>query len=67
MSKISLLEFYTKCMVIKVNGKEPTITDKDKWLLENLESGNIQRVWTRKYGWQYKQLNQNKDERKKII
>ncbi len=49
MSKISLLEFYTK--YFKVNGKEPTITDKDKWLLENLERGNIQRVWTRKYGW----------------
>jgi hypothetical protein len=32
MSKISLLEFYTK--YYKVNGKEPTITDKDKWLLE---------------------------------
>jgi len=55
MSKISLLEFYAK--YCKVNGEEPTITDKDKWLLENLESGNIQRVWTRKYGWQYKQLN----------
>ena len=62
MSKISLLEFYTK--YFKVNSKEPTITDKDKWLLENLESGNIQRVWTRKYGWQYKQINQNKDEKK---
>ena len=60
MSEISLLEFYTK--YVKVNGKEPTITDKNKWLLENLESGNIQRVWTRKYGWQYKLLNQNKDE-----
>ena len=60
MSKISLLEFYTK--YFKVNGKEPTIADKDKWLLENLERGNIQRVWTRKYGWQYKQINQNKDE-----
>jgi hypothetical protein len=60
MSKISLLKFYTK--YYEVNGKQPTITDKDKWLLENLESGNIQRVWTRKYGWQYKLLNQNKDE-----
>ena len=28
MSKISLLEFYTK--YCKVNGKEPTITDKNK-------------------------------------
>jgi hypothetical protein len=60
MNKISLLEFYAK--YYEVNGKQPTITDKDKWLLENLESGNIQRVWTRKYGWQYKLLNQNKDE-----
>jgi hypothetical protein len=60
MIEISLLEFYAK--YCKVNGKEPTITDKDKWLLENLESGNIQRVWTRKYGWQYKQLNQNKED-----
>ncbi len=60
MSKISLLEFYTK--YVKVNGKKPIITDKDKWLLENLESGNIQIVRTRKYGWQYKELNQNKDE-----
>ena len=59
MSKISLLEFYTKNF--KVNGKEPTIADKDKWLLENLERGNIQRVWTRKYGWQYKQINQTKE------
>lgn len=60
MSKISLLDFYTK--YCKVNGKEPAIRDMDKWLLGNLESGNMQRVWTRKYGWQYKLLNQNKDE-----
>lgn len=60
MSRISLLEFYTKyCLV---NGNPPTITDKDKWLLENLESGNIQIIWTRKYGWEYKLINQNKDE-----
>ncbi len=48
MSKISLLEFYTK--YCRVNGKKPIVTDKDRWLLENLESGNIQRVWTRKHG-----------------
>jgi hypothetical protein len=60
MSKISLLEFYTKYYT--VNGKKPIITDKDKWLIDNLSDGNIQRVWTHKYGWQYKQINQNKDE-----
>lgn len=59
MNEISLLEFYAK--YCKVNGKEPTITDKDKWLLENLESGNIQKVFTRKHGWQYKLLKQNED------
>ena len=59
---ISLLEFYSK--YVKVNGDTPTITDKDKWLLKKLEDGNIQRVWTRKYGWQWKELklNKNKDE-----
>ncbi len=55
MSKISLLEFYTK--YCRINGKKPIVTAYDKWLLENLESGNIQRVFTRKHGWQYKLLN----------
>ena len=58
MSKISLLEFYTK--YCRINGKKPIVTAYDRWLLENLESGNIQRVFTRKHGWQYKLLNQNK-------
>lgn len=57
MSKISLIEFYEKYWVI--NGKKPILTDTTRWLLENLEKGNIQRVWTRKYGWQYKTI---KDE-----
>ena len=51
---ISLLEFYTK--YVKVHSDTPTITDKDKWLLKKLEGGNIQRVWTRKYGWQWKEI-----------
>lgn len=57
MSKISLLDFYEKYFVIidnNGNRKKPIITDHIRWLLENLEKGNIQRVYTRKYGWQYK-------------
>ena len=61
MSKIPLLEFYTK--YCKINGKKPTVTGKDRWLIENLESGNIQRVWTHKHGWQYKLLKPKEDER----
>ena len=57
---ISLLEFYSN--YVKVNGDTPTITDKDKWLLKKLEDGNIQRVWTRKYGWQWKEIKINNDE-----
>lgn len=51
---ISLLDFYNK--YVKVNGKTPTLTYKDKLLLKKLEDGNIQRVWTRKYGWQWKEI-----------
>jgi hypothetical protein len=51
---ISLLEFYSK--YVKVNGDTLTITDKDKWLLKKLEGGNIQSVWTRKSGWQWKEI-----------
>ena len=54
MNKISLIEFYEKYLVI--NGKKPILTDNSRWLLENLEKGNIQRVYTRKYGWQYKTI-----------
>jgi hypothetical protein len=57
MSKsISLLEFYEKYVVI--DGKKPVITDSTKWILENLETGNIQRVWVRGYGYQYKTIRQ---------
>lgn len=58
MSKISLLEFYEKYLVI--NGKKPILTDNSRCLLENLEKGNIQRVYTRKYGWQYKTIKNEK-------
>ena len=51
MNKISLIEFYEKYCLIE--GKKPAITDNTRWLLENLEKDNIQRVYTRKYGWQY--------------
>lgn len=60
MKKISLLEFYEKYFRIidsEGNRKKPVITDHTRWLLKNLEKGNIQRVWTRKYGYQYKIIN----------
>jgi len=57
MNKIPLIEFYEKYCLIE--GKKPVIIDNTRWLLENLEKGNIQRVYTRKYGWQYKTI---KDE-----
>ena len=63
MDKISLLEFYEKdCIIIDSEGnkRRPILTDSSKWLLENLEKGNIQRVWTRKYGWQYKTIKNEK-------
>jgi hypothetical protein len=58
MDKISLIEFYEKYCLIE--GKKPVITDNTRWLLENLEKGNIQRVYTRKYGWQYKTIKELK-------
>ena len=49
---MTLLEFYKNYVI--VNGKSPIISDYDKWLLENLDNGRIERVWTRRYGYQYK-------------
>lgn len=54
MSEITLLNFYEQYVII--DGKKPIINDITKWLLENLENRNIQRVWTRKHGYQYKTI-----------
>tara|TARA_R110000868_G_scaffold232894_1_gene486543 strand:- start:428 stop:595 length:168 start_codon:yes stop_codon:yes gene_type:complete len=55
---MSLLEFYENYCLIE--GKKPVIRDVDRWLCEGYEKGNIHRVWTRKYGFQYVKIN--KDE-----
>ena len=55
-NNISLQEFYERYCLI--DGKKPVITDTTRWLLEHLETGNIQLVYTRKWGWQYKLIKQ---------
>ena len=48
--KNDIIYFYENYMTIQ--GKKPVVTNSTRWILENV--GNIQRVWTRKYGYQLK-------------
>lgn len=59
MSNIPIIDYFEEyCIIIDSEGnkRRPILTGSSKWLLENLEKDNIQRVWTRKYGWQYKTI-----------
>ena len=46
--EISLIDFYEN--YVTINGQKPNVTDLDRALLNALESGSIQRVWSRAHG-----------------
>lgn len=49
MSKrISLIDFYQN--YVTINGQKPNITDSDRALLNALENGSVQRVYSRTHG-----------------
>jgi len=45
---ISLIDFYEN--YVTINGQKPNVTDSDRALLNALESGSIQRVYSRTHG-----------------